>query len=527
MVGYILWPITDDYHRDVFNWSVPLVAEYTLLTGVTGLLGRYLLRDLLLKDHRLAVVVRPSSRLAATQRVEEIMQFWEAESGVPLPRPVVLEGDITQPFLGLGAEERRWVGKHCTSAMHSAASLTFYNDSRGEPERSNIGGVQHMLQLCREAAIREFHYISTAYVSGLRQGVVMENELQVGQIFRNDYERSKFTAEQIVRSADFIKDLTVYRPAVIAGDSKTGYTSTYHGLYMYLKLMSVLVRNTPPGPDGVRDTPVQFNLTGDEKRNIVTVDWVSEVICHLFETRSAHGRTYHLAPEVPLTPRQIIEAGYSYYNSRGVEFIGQTPANRQPISEIDRNAHENMSMYKEYEVFDPPFDLSNLREHAGHLPCPEIDEPMLHRFLRFGESDRWGKRKVLHLGNCASIEKHCQAIVTDLPAKSLANALVVNLRVTGPGGGDWRLVIQDGQLIGCTPGEDAVAHASFRISSETFWRLNEPRGDHCWQTVKQCLVTDANDKLNILRQLCGAIFGASPSSFDPTASVGRQNDSLV
>ena len=77
--------------------------SYHLLTGGTGLLGRYLLRDLTLADVPLAVVVRATRWESATQRIETAMAAWEKELGRPLVRPVVLEGDITQPDLGLAA----------------------------------------------------------------------------------------------------------------------------------------------------------------------------------------------------------------------------------------------------------------------------------------------------------------------------------------------------------------------------------------------------------------------------------------
>jgi hypothetical protein len=37
--------------------------------------------------------------------------------------------------------------------------------------------------------------------------------------------------------------------------------------------------------------------------------------------------------------------------------------------------------------------MDNLKELLPDLPCPIIDEPMLHRFLAFGDADRWGKRR--------------------------------------------------------------------------------------------------------------------------------------
>ncbi len=448
------------------------MSDYTLLTGVTGLLGRYLLRDLLLQGRRLVVLARSSRKASAEERVEEILQMWEEQTGRLLPRPIVLVGDICEPYLGLDEESRHWLSNHCTAAIHSAASLTFHEDMWGEPRRSNVGGVTHMLQLCQDVGITELHYVSTAYVAGLREGIVQEDELDVGQVFRNDYESSKFEAEQLVRSAKFIRNLTVYRPAVIAGDSRTGYTNTYHGLYLYLKLMSTLARNTEPGPDGVRYTPVRIELTGDEPRNVIPVDWVSAVMCHLLNTPESHGRTFHIAPEVLMTPRQMIEAGFRYFNSRGVEFVGPSEERRQPASQIERDAHDNMSMYKEYEQCDPKFDRSNLLKYAGHLPCPVIDDAMLQRFLKFGEDDRWGKRRSPPPKAYTSLGHHFQSNLC--PDKSTAQSptLNINLRVVGPGGGDWCAAICDGVLVELEPGLSPDTQLAIELDSDRFWRLH-------------------------------------------------------
>ncbi|MCA9119802.1 MAG: SDR family oxidoreductase [Planctomycetaceae bacterium] len=484
------------------------MSDYTLLTGCTGLLGRYLVRDLLLDGHRLAVLARPSRKESASARVEGIMQMWEQQCGMPLPRPVCLEGDVGQPGLGLSSSDRAWVAANCTSMLHSAASLTFHADGSGEPYNTNVIGTKNVLDLCADLDVGNMHYVSTAYVCGLREERVMEEDLDFGQRFRNDYEMTKLEAEKLVRSAGFLKQLTVYRPAVIAGDSCTGYTNTYHGLYMYLKLMSVLVWNTEPGPDGVRHTPVQLEMTGDEPRNIIPVDWVSAVMCHLLGTPEAHGNTFHLAPEIPLTPRQIIEAGYVYFNSRGVEFVGPTPSST-PISEMDEDARQNMGMYREYEGSDPEFDLTNLQKHAPHLPCPVIDDAMLHRFWKYGEDDRWGKRRPKRLDPYRSIEEHCADLVVKSQSKLDPKALKVNFRVLGPGGGDWHLHIQSGRLTRFERGLSSESDASLQIDSKVFWQLTSEHKDFSVDSASESLDAPSDCRVRTLTELCSALFGVS------------------
>lgn len=433
--------------------------KYTLLTGSTGLLGRYLLRDLLLAGKRLAVIVRPSRQLSIHQRIETILQFWEQELSIQLSRPVILAGDITEEFLGVEEKSRQWIAEYCDSVIHSAASLTFLEEPDGEPWRTNVGGTRNVLQLCHDTNIRKLHYVSTAYVCGMRKDRVYESELDCGQAFRNDYEKSKLQAEQLVRGDNFLEELTVYRPSVIAGDSQTGYTNTYHGLFLYLKIMCILARNTQPDADGVRRTEVQLHLTGEEQRNVIPVDWAAAVITHLFCTPAAHGHTFHLAPQVRMTPRQMIEAGCSYFNSTGVEFIGHAEQLDLSDGDLQRHAYENSTLYRDYEYSDPEFDMTNLEKFAGHLPCPVIDEAMFHRFMKYGEADNWGKRRHPAARKPFDAARFLQKAVSKPPTlfhdqQPLYQQTIqeLSLDLTGPGGGQWTMNLCGEQIVAMEPG---------------------------------------------------------------------------
>ncbi len=412
--------------------------QYLLLTGATGLLGRYLTSDLLTSGNKLAVLVRGSKKETAQERVETILQFWEKRLERTLPRPVVLEGDICQPLLGLNDEAVKWVSRNCRAVIHSAASLKFHDDGCGEPRQSNIGGTRNMLALCEAAGVRQLHYVSTAYVCGLRSGTIYEHELDCGQDFRNDYERSKLEAEQLVRAAECLDQLTVYRPAVISGDSKTGYTNTYHGIYLYLRMMALLVPRLPVGPDGVRQTPLRLPMTGDERRNVIPVDWVSQVMCRLINNPEAHGQTYHLAPRECITPRRGMEAGYTYFNSTGVQWMGHEAIDPATYNSIEAEILPALTMYTSYERTDPTFDCQNVERYAPDLPCPIIDEEVLHTYIRYGQEDRWGKRRErkAHV-DCSASDLFDQLIHFH---ESDEDAHVsVALDVLGPGGGQWTL----------------------------------------------------------------------------------------
>ncbi|MFN7291703.1 MAG: SDR family oxidoreductase [Pirellula sp.] len=369
------------------------MGDYLFLTGGTGLVGRYLMHDLLARGQKLAVLVRSSKRETGAERIEAILDYWSERTGRDAPKPVVLEGDILREDLGLNQADLNWVSRNCKTMMHSAASLLFHADGSGEPRLSNVVGTQNMLQVCEKAKLRELHYVSTAYVCGLRPGPIMESELNCGQEFRNDYEASKLEAEELVRSCSLFDKLTVYRPAVISGDSETGYTNTYHGIYLYLRLMALLVPRQPVDANGKRQTRLRLPMTGQERRNVIPVDWVSRVMTELYMNRDAHGNTFHLAPEECLTPKLIIDAGYKYFGSTGIEYIGYQDIDPATYNSFEAELLPAMMMYSNYAATDPTFDCTNTKRFAPDCPCPVIDEQMLHRYIQFGEEDRWGKRR--------------------------------------------------------------------------------------------------------------------------------------
>ena len=455
---------------------------YLLLTGGTGLVGQYLLKDFLVSDQRIAVIVRPSKKLSAEQRIEAIMQRWEQRLERCLPRPVVLCGNINQEGLGLSPVDQCWVSDHCYGILHNAAVLQFAGQSKlHEPWFTNLGGTENVLNAAKRWDIRHLHYVSTSYVCGKSDRVVKESELDVGQSFRNDYERSKFQAEKLVCQADHFDSKTIYRPAVIVGDSETGFTSTYHGMFLYLRIFATLIPAQQTDLNGVHQTPIQLPINGDEPRNLVPVDWVSSVIRHLVSTEAAHNRTYHLVPDECSTARQFIDACCEYFHSDGVEFVGQN----QRLNEKSKFAQlffENARVYEEYLTSDPIFDKSNIEKYAGHLHCPTIDAAMIERFIRFGEENRWGKNRMAspqagvwfgqQLDRLSAITT---SIFANLPNVDLAgdgeDRIEVGLNVLGPGGGQWTLTQSDGGDFSCRAGLPAVGKPTLQIESSRLGSL--------------------------------------------------------
>jgi nucleoside-diphosphate-sugar epimerase len=366
--------------------------KFTLLTGVTGLLGRYLYRDLTTQGTPLAVLVRPRGRESAEARVESLAAWWEATLGRPLARPVRLEGDVTQPGLGLSAESRRWVASNCGRVVHGAASLVFHGSDRTrEPWLSSYHGTKNLAEFCNAVGISEFHHTSTAYVCGTRDGTIRESELNVGQSFRNDYEECKCTAEAWLRDEAGLDSLTVYRPAVIVGDSTTDHTTTYLGVYRFFQVAWLLAQQSPRDADGWCILPIRLRMTGEECQNLVPVDWVSAVMTRLIATPETHGHTDHLTPAVPTRSRQVLAALADYFRVRGVSFAGPDGATTETLNEPERLFYDYIDAHEDYLRAEPVFDARNTLSAAPDLPCPDVDAACLRRLIDFGVHDRWGR----------------------------------------------------------------------------------------------------------------------------------------
>jgi thioester reductase-like protein len=450
-----------------------------LLTGATGLLGRYLLRDLLLSGRRVATLARDCREAPAAQRMAELVAFWSESLGRKLPAPVVLDGDLRLPGLGLGPADRRRLARECGAVIHAAANISFQPAPGGEPWTTNVDGTQHLLDLCRALGIGELHHVSTAYVCGDRTGTVYEDELDRGQGFHNAYEESKFEAERRVRQAVGLCAM-VYRPAVIVGDSRTGYTCTYHGIYRFLHLAARLAEAARPTPATAagqtaraRRLPLRLPFTGQESRNLVPVDWVARAVLHLLPQPARHGGTYHLVAE-PVRSQEIKEAVERVLHLEGVRWAG--PGELADPTPLERLFLDSLRDYWPYFQGDPVFDCRQSGPALAGLPAPRVDAALLARLIQFAETDQWGRAPMPCPAGPAPGLDCAHYMETFFPAQAprspLARAaaldLTIALDIRGQGGGQWSCRWAQGELAGVCRGLDARAEVTYRTDVATF-----------------------------------------------------------
>ena len=445
---------------------------YFLLTGSTGLVGRYLVRELLEAGLRFSVVVRSTKFETAAERFDGVLRHWEQEVGYALPRPVVLEGDLCSPGLGLSEDDRRWVADHCDAVLHCGASMVFREDQHGEPFRTNVGGVENLLELCRETHIRHFHHVSTAYICGLREGLILESEVDLGQQLGNVYEQSKLRAEKLVRRADFLEQVTVYRPASVVGDSRTGYVTNSHGFYLPLQLAHIVADKIHISDMNKRFMSL-LGLQGDEGKNLVPVNWLAKAIAAIVTNPALHGKTYHLASQTPVAVsliQQVIQNAIEAYHPSPLRGPGD-----QDLSDYETNFQEYMRIYQSHWRDDPQFDLTNTCDALPHLPCPELDEDTLMRIARFPIEHNFNLSPFQKVEPAFDVSSHLQGLVKPNGKHGATEPERFNVQVNGCGGGQWQLIIRDDQL--CNIERGLAEHEAIKcyMTSETFRLLVERR----------------------------------------------------
>lgn len=507
---------------------------YHLLTGSTGLLGTYLLRDLLVAGQQVAVVVRSSVTESAQQRIEDILSRWEQTLGYALPRPPVLEGDICRPDLGLEAADIDWVAKHCVSALHNAASLSFQvNERSGEPYRSNVDGTRNVLELCRKTGIRRFHHVSTAYVCGLRTGRVCEDELDVGQTSGNDYEKSKIQAETLVREADFLAPPTIYRPAIIIGDSVTGYTTTYHGFYTPLKIGQAIIDRIHLNEIQGAPLMAALGLDGRERKSLVPVDWVARAISYLYCQPAHHGRTYHITPANPVSVATICEVAEQAMNEYACD-SSRADTDAPDLEELQETFTDQMGVYRAYWRDDPEFAHTNYAQAAPHLPCPDVDAAMLLRTSRYALRTNFGWPRPPAVRPEFDVRQYLQDVLAQTRgnAASLptveATRLRVGLQVNGPGGGQWTLAVaQNGAPVAFEPGCDDVP--LLYLNSWTFQQCVRRELTVEDAAAQGFLVLETRDtsRETLLDILCAVTTATAAEATNDTARTARPKDKPV
>jgi thioester reductase-like protein len=308
----------------------------------------------------------------------------EVAAGLDGDRIEVLAGDIGDRRLGLSAQDYERLAAETATAYHLAAIYDLAVPLE-RAQRVNVEGTANVLELCaRGERFERLNYVSTAYVAGNRTGVVYEHELSLGQGFKNHYESTKFQAELWVRYAMDDVPTTIYRPAIVVGDSRTGETQKFDGPYYMLRTISRAVRsNLPIAQFGRSRAPM----------NVVPVDFVVEALAAGAADPAAAGETLHLVDPEPVSAAEVLDLFSREYAGRGAGYrvpprLVAASLRLAPVrTQFGGAPHEGIRYLNHPVRFDTRRAGDLLSRHG--LRCPHLRDyaRAIVRFFREHEDD--------------------------------------------------------------------------------------------------------------------------------------------
>lgn len=352
--------------------------ETVFVTGYPGFIAGRLVKRLAKEGSRFLLLVQPALVIRAREELEQLAR----SEGRPAEDFRILEGDISRKDLGLAATDLEDARAESTVIFHLAAIYDL-GVARAPAMSVNVEGTRNVNQFARSLPnLRHYHYVSTCYVAGRRRGRILETELQHDEGFRNYYEETKYLAEVEVDSLKADLPITIHRPSVVCGDSVSGETAKYDGIYY-------LIHSLLKSPRVLS----LFNIGNREvKLNLVPVDFVVESLAALARDSHAVGKTLQLADPNPLSTHELFNAIARQLNGRGSRVtmpaplvhlslmlpsapaITGLPHNAVPYFFLDQtyDTQQSSELLTAHGISCPQFPtyVRNIVEYAAHHSLP-------------------------------------------------------------------------------------------------------------------------------------------------------------
>lgn len=365
--------------------TVPL-EEHLLLTGATGFIGAYLLKELLIQTNAIIhCLVRSESVAQAKKRLIETLKSYELWDSAFENRIQPVIGDLALPKFGLNNGQWLELAERTDAIYHNGAQVHHLLPYE-QLKPANVGGTLSALELATQHKAKPFHFLSSLSVlPPVEQSVgkhYPENApLPATPVPGGGYNRSKWMAEQLVHQA-IARGLSgsIYRPGPISGDSQTG---TFNQNDFLCRLMQGYLFSGK-APQG------QLPL------DLLPVDYVAKSIVFLSKQSSAEGGCFHLLHPKPVSSdvlfRACINAGYplervsySQWFSE-LQKIAQSEPNHPlyPLvalfgSRNNSGQDQNPRAHDHQVPYDTSISQTLLQQAPFRLP--ELNEALFGRYL--------------------------------------------------------------------------------------------------------------------------------------------------
>ncbi len=340
-----------------------MIGQRVLVTGGTGMVGRPLTTALLAMGKEVTILSRKPPK---------------NDDALAHPSCAHIQGDVSQPMLGLAPAVYRDLAASVTSVFHLAARTDFKGATVAEYQPINIDGVRHAYALAKESGAH-LHHVSTAFVRGDYDGLFHEHELDCGQGFRNGYEESKFRGEQflreqVARNSGQCPAVTIYRPGIILERRPSQASVNTFGPFIFLDGVFRILLAAHRRQERNGAVRVRGSVAG--ALPFIFDDNVVEAILTIAAAADIHGQTFHLLSAEPCPNRMMEDVFNTAFGRKAASMATAEDFANTPPTPAEKILARKTAVYDAYLDLNLRFDRSRLEAFLGNdwRPAVSADE---------------------------------------------------------------------------------------------------------------------------------------------------------
>ena len=375
-----------------------------ILTGATGFLGAFLMAGLLERGYQVTVLGRPSGDMRLSDRLSRLTRWFSIDPGEKLS---AIETDFSKKHLGL---DDKAYGNLCANAgkiIHCASDTSFAERNRERVMNTNVESLSSLLDFAADSRAEHLYYVSTAYACGRCEGICMETPV-TAQSFHNVYEESKAQAEEVIRRSceDSGVPLSILRPSIVYGHSKSGRALKFNALYYCVRSISyirdIFVNDIRQGggksakwgsfldDDGVLYLPLRIHLPNRGSVNLIPVDYfVETVLCII--GHSGTGEIYHITCGDPPDIMTLSEYTQRFLGVRGIRVLWDQAGKITDPNPAEELFERLFEPYRPYLSDNRIFDRSRTQDVTHGLSAPLFTYEIFENCMAYAVACQWGK----------------------------------------------------------------------------------------------------------------------------------------
>lgn len=381
--------------------------ETVFLTGGTGFLGSHIGAECLRKGETVYFLVRGGKHRSASGRLNQMLG-WHGINTKMKRNAEVIEGGLDGPGMGMNPSQRRRAVSRITRIIHCASDTSFSERKRKQVWKANVESLKELMDFAAQSKCQKFIHLSTVYAAGRRSGICRE-EFVRGKEFFNVYEESKAVAENYLgnRCREENIRLTIIRPSIVHGHSRTGRTLRFNALYYPVKTALFLKKiykedilkhggkkaaaaGVKIRSSGAVELPLRIAVEEKGGVNLIPVDFLVQAFFAVTENPDCEG-IFHIVNSRLTKIKDIITFACRQFNLEGIRACRPEEYKKNFRNSLERLYERYLEAYLPYMRDTRIFSAENtapLLESKG-IACPEFSEIIFRRCMAYADAQGW------------------------------------------------------------------------------------------------------------------------------------------